>query len=238
MLTRWIAAEAGEVHVIEINPGLVAALNDVASGFNNIHVIEGNALTVELPDVNKIVANLPYSMSSEITFRIIRNLNVESAVLMYQKEFASRMVAEPGTPEYSRLSVNVQYYAQIEPLMDVSAKMFYPEPAVDSTVVRVTHRTKGPFAQDAETFHWMIHGLYSYPNKNFRKAIRIWFNNLGFDRDVSQEVLERAKSFVDGSEKLRTLSLETLVRISDILQSMISEKLINKSGGTIDGQSS
>ncbi|MFW9892690.1 MAG: 16S rRNA (adenine(1518)-N(6)/adenine(1519)-N(6))-dimethyltransferase RsmA, partial [Candidatus Thorarchaeota archaeon] len=179
MLTRWIAAEAGKVHVIEIEPGLIKALNDVSRGFGNLEIIEGDALTVSLPDANKVVANLPYSISSEITFRLLRELNFESMVLMYQKEFASRLVAKPGSSEYSRLTVNVQYHAKAELMMDVSADMFYPVPAVDSTVVRITPRTEGPHAKDESIFHWMIGGIYLYPNKNVRKAFRIWFKNIG-----------------------------------------------------------
>jgi 16S rRNA (adenine1518-N6/adenine1519-N6)-dimethyltransferase len=226
MLTRWIAAEAGKIHVVEVDPRLVRALHDVERGFNNMHIIEGDALTVDLPDVNKVIANLPYSISSEITFRLLRELQFESAVLMYQKEFASRLVAEPGTSEYSRLTINVQYHAQVELLMDVSADKFYPVPVVDSTVVKITPRREGLFAKDESIFHWMIGGIYPYPNKNIRKALRIWFRNRGLDMELSKEVLKRSESHLEGNEKLRSLSLEKLIHVSDILLEMISEGLI------------
>lgn len=228
MLTRWIAAEAGKVHVIEIEPGLIKALNDVSRGFGNLEIIEGDALTVSLPDANKVVANLPYSISSEITFRLLRELNFESMVLMYQKEFASRLVAKPGSSEYSRLTVNVQYHAKAELMMDVSADMFYPVPAVDSTVVRITPRTEGPHAKDESIFHWMIGGIYLYPNKNVRKAFRIWFKNIGVDSTILNDLLIRVENYLEGSEKLRSIDLRTLMLVSDVLYDMISEGLIIK----------
>lgn len=228
MLTRWIAAEAGKVHVIEIEPGLIKALNDVSRGFGNLEIIEGDALTVSLPDANKVVANLPYSISSEITFRLLRELNFESMVLMYQKEFASRLVAKPGSSEYSRLTVNVQYHAKAELMMDVSADMFYPVPAVDSTVVRITPRTEGPHAKDESIFHWMIGGIYLYPNKNVRKAFRIWFKNIGIDSTILDDLLIRVENYLEGSEKLRSIDLRTLILVSDVLYDMISEGLIIK----------
>ncbi|MGY5863624.1 MAG: 16S rRNA (adenine(1518)-N(6)/adenine(1519)-N(6))-dimethyltransferase RsmA [Candidatus Thorarchaeota archaeon] len=227
MLTRWIAAEAGEVHVVEVEPGLVKALQDAAKGFNNVYVIEGDALKIELPEVNKVVANLPYSISSEVTFRLLKELKFDTAVLMYQKEFASRMVAEPGTTEYSRLTVNVQYHADVELLMDVSAEMFYPVPTVDSTVVKVTPRKEGSYAKDATVFHWMIRGIYPYPNKNIRRALQIWFRNLGHDKQLSHDVLKRAENYLEGSEKLRSLDRDTLIHIADILLEMIADGLIN-----------
>jgi 16S rRNA (adenine1518-N6/adenine1519-N6)-dimethyltransferase len=226
MLTRWIAAEAGEVHVVEVEPGLVKALHDAASGFSNVHVIEGDALTVDLPEVNKVVANLPYSISSEVTFRLLRELNFDTAVLMYQKEFASRLVAEAGTSEYSRLTVNVQYHAEAELLLDVSADMFYPVPAVDSTVVKITPRREGLFAKDESVFHWMIGGIYPYPNKNIRRALQIWFRNLGHDKQLSQEVLKRAETHLEGNEKLRSLNRKTLIHVADVLSEMISDGLM------------
>ena len=226
MLTRWIAAEAGEVHVVEVEPGLVKALQDAAKGYNNVNVIEGDAMKVELPEVNKVVANLPYSISSEVTFRLLKELKFETAVLMYQKEFAFRMVAEPGTSEYSRLTVNVQYHADVELLMDVSADMFYPVPAVDSTVVKITPRKEGQYAEDATVFHWMIRGIYPYPNKNIRRALQIWFRNLGHDKQLSQEVLKRAEKYLEGDEKLRSLDRNTLIRIADVLLEMITDGLI------------
>lgn len=226
MLTRWIAAEAGAIHVVEVDPRLVRALRDVTEGLNNVHIIEGDALKVDFPDVNKVIANLPYSISSEVTFRLLRELDFECAVLMYQKEFASRLVAEPGTSEYSRLTINVRYQAQVELLMDVSADMFYPVPAVDSTVVKIIPRKEGLFAKDESIFNWMIGGIYPYPNKNIRRALRIWFRNLGFDSELIQEVLKRAENYLEGSEKLRTIDLEKLISLSDVLLEMISEGVI------------
>jgi 16S rRNA (adenine1518-N6/adenine1519-N6)-dimethyltransferase len=226
MLTRWLAAEAESLYVVEVEPGLAKALHDVARGFNNVHVIEGDALKVDFPKVNKVVANLPYNISSEVTFRLLKELEFEFAVLMYQKEFASRLVAEAGTSDYSRLTVNVQYRAHVEILMDVSADKFYPVPAVDSTVVKIIPRREGPFAEDETVFQWMIDGIYPYPNKNIRKALQIWIRNIGYDKRISQDILKRTATHLEGSEKLRTLNRETLIHLADILSEMVSEGIL------------
>ena len=95
ILTQQLAEKARHVHVIEIDPSLVMALGDALKDFTNVNIIDGDALKVDLPKVTKIVANLPYSISSEITFRVLREMDFEVAFLMYQKEFASRLVASP-----------------------------------------------------------------------------------------------------------------------------------------------
>ena len=226
ILTQRIAEKARKVHVIEIDPKLVKALGDTLKGFTNVNIIEGDALTLDLPRVNKIVANLPYSISSEITFRILREIEFDEAILMYQKEFASRLVAFPGTTEYSRLTINVQYYAEVDELLEVPADMFYPIPTVDSTVVRMTPRKKGSFARDDAVFHWMIRGIYPYPNKNLRNALQIWFRNLRIDKSLSDEVLIRLEGVLTGKERLRSINLDQLVRLSDILLGLIDEGII------------
>ena len=97
ILTQRIAEKARQVHVIEIDPRLVKALRETLKDFTNVNIVEGDALTVDLPRVNKIIANLPYSISSEITFRILREIEFDYAILMFQREFASRLVGWPGT---------------------------------------------------------------------------------------------------------------------------------------------
>ncbi|MBY8997469.1 MAG: ribosomal RNA small subunit methyltransferase A [Candidatus Thorarchaeota archaeon] len=226
VLTQLIAEKARQIHVIEIDPRLVKALRDALKDFTNVNIIEGDALLVDLPKANKIIANLPYSISSKITFRILREMEFDDAILMYQKEFASRLVGCPGTTEYSRLTINVQYYAEVEEILEVPADMFYPVPAVDSTVVRMTPRKKGSFARDDAVFHWMIRGIYPYPNKNLRNALQIWFRNLRIDKSLSDEVLLRLDGVLTGKERLRSINLDQLVRLADALLVLIEEGTI------------
>jgi len=221
ILTKQLVQEAKYVHVIEIDSGLAKALRELFIDCENVSIIEGDALKVELPIVTKIVSNLPYSISSEITFRMLREMKFEQAVLMFQKEFAQRLHATPGSSEYSRLSVNIGYQAEVEHLMDVPANMFYPVPAVDSVVVKLKHYTQGPRAKDDDVFFWMINGIFPYPNKHLRKALRIWFRNLKVDKNMADAVLENCKECPKADERLRTIAIEKLVNLSDSLLHLI-----------------
>ncbi|MDD4162730.1 MAG: 16S ribosomal RNA methyltransferase A, partial [Methanothrix sp.] len=102
-LTDALAARAGHVYAVEIDGDLAAQLS---GRFSNVQVINGDALKVELPPYNKIVSNLPYQISSAITYRLLSR-PFEKAVLMYQWEFARRMRAAPGSEEYGRLAMVV-----------------------------------------------------------------------------------------------------------------------------------
>lgn len=217
ILTEAIAREAGQVHVIEIAPGLVRALRDLFGEHDNIQIIEGDALTTALPEVTKIVSNLPYSISSEITFRLLRELRFEQAILMYQKEFAQRLYADPGTQDYSRLTINIKYQAEVDPIMEVPASLFYPIPAVNSVVVRMKHRTEGPRARSDFVFHWMVTGLYSYPNKVLKKALGIWFRNQGVKRELVELTINNCHGNLNGHERLRTINIDNLVILADAI---------------------
>lgn len=88
-----MAELAGHVTAIESDPFIAGILKDRVQT-DNVDVVVGDALTVDFPEFNKVVSNLPYQISSPITFRLLEH-DFELAVLMYQKEFARRMVAEP-----------------------------------------------------------------------------------------------------------------------------------------------
>jgi len=222
ILTEQLVQEGKHVYVIELDPGLAQALRDRFVNHENVTIIEGNALEVPLPEVTKVVSNLPYSISSEITFRILRELEFEQAILMYQKEFAQRLQATPGSPEYSRLSVNIGYQAEVEHILDVPANRFYPVPAVDSVVVKVKRSARIPRAQDDEVFFWMTNGIFSYPNKHLRKALGIWFRNLKVDKSLVDFVLELCQEEPKGDDRLRTIPIASLVKLADIILLLVS----------------
>lgn len=226
ILSQWAAKLAKCVYVVEVDPKLVVALKEILEDTTNVEIIEGDALHIDFPDVNKIVSNLPYSISSPITFRLLDEVNFELAVLMYQKEFAKRLIAEPGSTNYSRLSIETQYRANVVEVMEVPAQMFYPVPAVDSSIVAMTLREAGPFARDSSMFHYMIRGIYSYPNKQLRNALRIWLKNLGIDKSVADQLLNVIRELVSGTERLRSIPLEKLVHLSDSLLDLIEENKI------------
>ena len=91
-LTEVLSRRAGRVYAVEVDSGLAAGLK---GRFANVVVISGDALKVELPDYNKVVSNLPYQISSKITYRLLSK-PFDLAVLMYQKEFAKRLIACAG----------------------------------------------------------------------------------------------------------------------------------------------
>ncbi len=224
-LSRALAAVARRVFVIEIDRRLVQAMRGLLRDLDNVEVIHGDALTMELPRADKVVSNLPYSISSDITFRLLNNYSFEEAVLMYQREFAHRLMARPCTGEYSRLTVNTRYFADVERLFDVPAEAFYPRPKVDSTVVRLMPVDR-EVRHDRKTFSWMVRGVYAHRNKHFKRALSIWFKNAGLDSALVDTVLQEIGDRIAPTDRPRCIALEDLIALADLLQKMIDEGLL------------
>ena len=132
-------------------------------------MLKGDFLKIKLPEFDKVVSNIPYSISSPLTFRLISH-GFKSAVLTYQKEFAQRLVAKPGTKNYSRLSVATYYHANAEILETLAPEAFYPSPGVDSAIVKLTPKKK-PFKVNEPIFFDMLRGLFSHKKKTLKKAL-------------------------------------------------------------------
>ncbi|QLG48128.1 16S ribosomal RNA methyltransferase A [Natrinema halophilum] len=172
-LTDRLLAVADEVTVVERDPVLADFLREEFAGeidAGTLTVIEGDALNVDLPDFSASVSNLPYGVSSEIAFRLFPRK--QPLVLMFQQEFAERMVAEPGTSEYGRLSVSSQHYADVELVESIPNEAFSPPPAVRSAVVRAVPREPGYEVDDDEFFLRFVKALFTQRRKTIRNAIR------------------------------------------------------------------
>jgi 16S rRNA (adenine1518-N6/adenine1519-N6)-dimethyltransferase len=128
-----------------------------------------------------VVANLPYSASSKITFRLL-DIGFECAVLMYQKEFGQRMIALPGTPDCGRLSVMLQTYALAKPILELSPNAFRPRPQVRSWVMKITPREPPYPIRDRRLYADVVRALFSHRRKTVRKALKSSTDMLGQDR--------------------------------------------------------
>jgi 16S rRNA (adenine1518-N6/adenine1519-N6)-dimethyltransferase len=165
-LTSGLAARAGSVYAIEIDADLAYQL---AGRHPNVHVVSSDALKVDLPVCNKIVSNLPYQISSAITYRLL-SMTFEKAVLMYQWEFARKMVAKAGSKDYGRLAMTVGFFCRIEILEKVSKMAFRPVPQVDSAIVRLIPREDRPEGE-AFDFIRLAEGLFNNRRKKVKKGL-------------------------------------------------------------------
>ncbi|KAA6385831.1 MAG: putative Ribosomal RNA small subunit methyltransferase [Streblomastix strix] len=143
-LTVKLLERCSKVIAVELDPRMAIELKKRVSGTEldkKLELIQGDVLKVRLPFFTIVVANIPYSISSPLIFRLLSIRPMfRCAVLMLQAEFAQRLVAKPNTPPYCRLTVNTGLLANVAHLMKVGKGNFRPPPQVDSAVVRIEPR--------------------------------------------------------------------------------------------------
>jgi len=167
-LTEAILSTGAGVVAVEADASFCRFLERRFGG--RIDLVHGDAVNAFLPEFDKVVSNLPYQISSPITFRLLE-MGFERAVLMVQREFADRMVAEPGTRDYGRLSVGVYLRADCEIAMNVSRGSFWPQPRVDSSIVVLRPR-EAPFrVSDRKAFQDVTKAIFSHRRKKVTNAL-------------------------------------------------------------------
>lgn len=148
-LTELLAPEVSLLHVVEMDERLRDQLEPLAERLGNVRLLWGDAMRVDLgaldPAPNRIVANLPYSVATPLLLRTIEELpEIESWLVMVQREIGDRLRAAPGGREYGAPSVLAQYACEVSLVRGVDAAVFTPRPRVGSALLRLERR--GPAA--------------------------------------------------------------------------------------------
>ncbi len=177
-LTRALLLEgAGRVVAIEVDPRAIGALAELreASG-GRLEVIEGDALRIEPatlgPAPRRIVANLPYNVSTALLIRWLHGANeIADMVLMFQKEVVDRLAAVPRTKDYGRLSVLAQHVCEVRRLFDVAPTAFVPPPKVTSSVAQLTPRPTAERLADLAPLERVTAAAFGQRRKMLRGAL-------------------------------------------------------------------
>ena len=214
-LTRALAEHTQRVFSIEQDSTLYKILSEEFSSNPRVTLIHGDAVKIVWPQCDKLVANLPYSISSPVLFRFYSS-KIPSAVLMLQKEFADRLSAQPGSKQYGRLTVMTAYQASVELLEVVSPDSFYPPPTVSSAIVRL-HRKKQPafLVKDPNLFSRVTTTLFNQRRKKIRTPLQSLIGKHAFVR--LQDTL------IGLDNRVEELSPEQIAHISNILHEALKE---------------
>lgn len=220
-LTIPLSKEAGKVVAIEQDPRIASILRErlEEKGITNVDVLEGDATRLNLPYFNKVVSNLPYQISSPITFRLLE-YDFDLAILMYQLEFAERMVAKPGDSKYSRLSVMINLKANVQSLFKVPKGAFLPPPRVSSAVVKLN--PKKNVLLD-EFLVKITRALFQHKRKKAKKALIDSFHEWAPDKKTAKEVI----SILDSSlldERPFQMEPEVIILISNQMKKVMDQK--------------
>ncbi|MBI3413599.1 MAG: ribosomal RNA small subunit methyltransferase A [Candidatus Aenigmarchaeota archaeon] len=212
-LAEQASKKARKVIAVELDRRLAPYLRRHFEKNKNVEVVEGDILdVVKNLEFDKVVANIPYSISSQITFSLF-DKNFELAVICYQKEFAQRMVAKPGSGDYSRLSVMTNYFADADILMTVPKKSFYPQPDVDSGIVMIKPKKEKPYkVGDEKSFFKIVSVLFQHKKQTVRNALVHSSKTLGLGKKEIKNIglgsLESRRVFTLSGKEIAAVSEE------------------------------
>jgi len=226
VLTELLAKAAGKVYAIEYDRKLTQYLKRKFHSQSNITILAGDALKLDFPEATKFIANLPYHISSPITFKLL-DYDFELAILMYQYEFARRMVAKPGTNDYSRLSANLQFQAEVEILERVPRNCFLPRPKVDSALVQIKPK-KEELPISKKYYRITSRILFNTKNKLVCSVLYNYFKRIIPKEERFEFKKELDKSLSFANSRVRELSVEDLVKTTgEIMEFLQASNKLN-----------
>lgn len=231
-LTQYLAASAGKVTAVEIDPSLIPILRETLQEFPNAEVVHSDILKMDMRKLVeeknqgkpiKVVANLPYYITTPILMELLeKRIPISSITVMVQKEVAKRMCVGPGSKDYGALSLAVQYYAKPSIVANVPPNCFIPRPKVGSTVTQLKIYEKPPVeAADDGLMFQIIRASFNQRRKTLANALQN-YEGLSLKKDDIQKALEKCGFAVN--IRGESLNLSEFARLSDVFAEQLSAK--------------
>ena len=224
-LTEELALNAKKVVAVELDQKLLPILEETLVDYDNVEIVHGDILRVDIKGLIeeklgggpiKVVANLPYYVTTPIIAKLIEeDFNIESIIVMIQKEVADRIVAGPGNKQYGSLSVFVNFYTEPEILIGVPKTVFMPQPKVDSAVIKLKLKKNLPQV-NREVFFKVVKSAFGKRRKTILNSLSS--QELGLEKEIIREVLETVG--IPLEERAENLKIEDFIKISKTLPSL------------------
>ena len=221
-MTLALARQVKKVIAVEIDPKLVEILRKKTVDSPNVEVIKGDILKINFDQLHdqegqqiKVVANLPYQISTPLLFRFIESRDVFSALtLMLQKEVAERMIALPGGKDYGPLSVFTQAVSNLSICFFIKPSAFFPPPKVESAVIHMVWKERPVVSlEEEEWFKKVVRGCLGYRRKRLMNALK--YSDIALPPDIERR-MERIG--IDPQKRPGTLTLQEFARLAEVLR--------------------
>lgn len=221
-LTEELAINAKKVIAVEIDRKLLPILDQSLEQYDNIEIIHGDILDIDIDKLIeerfenksvKVVANLPYYITTPIIGKLIEeNLNIESIVVMVQKEVADRMASPAGSKQYGSLSVFIDFYTKAEIILKVPKTVFMPQPKIDSAIIKLNIKKQLPDV-DKDKFFQVVKASFSKRRKTILNCLS------SYEFDLEKETIKQAldQANIAHIERAENLSTEDFIKISKCL---------------------
>ena len=222
-MTLALAREVKKVIAVEIDRELAKILKEKTADFSNIIVMEGDILKISFEEFYRqghqqlrVVANLPYQISTPLLFRFIESKELFSSLtLMLQREVAQRMIASPGGKDYGPLSIFTQSVSDLSIQFYIKPSAFFPPPKDESALVHIAWKERPLVRLEEETwFKKVVKGCFSYRRKRLINALK--HADLPLPEDLEKRI---EKIGIDSQRRPETLTIQEFILLADALRS-------------------
>lgn len=220
-LTRVLASKFKKVISFEIDKTLTEKLGEIKKEFSNLSFIFSDVLKVQTTAIDQlfggenyvIIANIPYNITSPIVFKfLIESDCSEKMFLMVQREVAERFVAKPGSKTYGIPSVILSTFARCSLLKQVSRRMFFPSPKVDSCVIKIEKVPNDFSMNDKKEYATFVSGCFNMKRKTLLNNLQ----KMNFEKHKIEQVFEKLN--IKKTQRSEQLSSDIFVRLFDLLK--------------------
>lgn len=214
-LTRFLSGKCKAVLAVEVDARLAIVLREQLKDAPNVRIIEGDVLKTSVPSFNKVVSIPPYHVSSRLLLWLF-GMDFDRAVLIFQKEFANRLVASVGSEDYGWLTVLTDYHAEVESLDHVQKGAFYPQPKIDSVIVRLEPKNPRLYSlRNEKLFKQLLRSCFAKRNRKVKNAVLAYVK--GFCNMSEEKAIRIVEALPFREKRVRELAPEDFGVMADVL---------------------
>ncbi|MFX1377524.1 MAG: 16S rRNA (adenine(1518)-N(6)/adenine(1519)-N(6))-dimethyltransferase RsmA [Promethearchaeota archaeon] len=219
-ITGELVNIAKKIYAIEIDHRLYSYLNDKFSVYNNVEIIQGDILKVEVPNHNKVISNIPYTITGPIMEKMFFRRFSNVGILVIEKSIADRIVLLTDYKNFSRISVSVNTFMKPILKLDISRNSFYPIPKIALSLIKLIPRDDINHSfldkEFTEFFLRFISGIMPYKNRNIANAIELFFKTQKNVQFIKEDILMILQNNNIDNKKVFTFDIDDYTKISKL----------------------
>ncbi len=224
-LTDILVKKAKMVYAIEIETKFYNYLEDKFTSCNNIEIINDHILKVDIPPCNKVVSNIPYSITGPIIEKVFCNEKPPQGYLTIEKSLAERIFFKGNYKDFSRISISVNSFLNPIEKTEISPNSFFPTPRIDLSLIKIIPRDNiNPFLMKSETRRFylrFIAEIMPYKNKNIANAINLFYRKK-FHKEMHKDaIIKLLYDHKYGNEKLNSYKADEFIEICKLIYNFV-----------------
>lgn len=218
-LTSKLVERAKKVYAYELDGTLYRYLKEKFASFSNIHLFNEDILSADLPHHNKVVSNIPYTITGPILEKVFYNSSPPIGTLIIEKSLADRIFFQKTYKNFSRISINFNAFMIPTQKVSISPNAFFPSPKIELSMIKAVPRKPiDPFLQSERSRTFFLNftsGIMPYKNKNLSNAIFSYLNTTNLRRFTKNELKQYLASISFNDTKLAKYKYKDIIILSE-----------------------